>query len=171
MCRCCYSMQPSQHNVEQHTLSALRRHAWHRRSLPRVSKQHILAVWSHSRLTPSLLHMQMPAHFGAWTSSLQMVGLKWMVSLYNNHLNGILADEMGLGKTVQVGGRTQGICLYKALGGNRQGDAGREVAPVGCAAICCCDDVIMSWPCNCSAAGPCFVLSYGMHIFEFALKG
>ena len=31
-----------------------------------------------------------------------MVGLKWMVSLYNNHLNGILADEMGLGKTVQV---------------------------------------------------------------------
>jgi SNF2 family DNA or RNA helicase len=35
---------------------------------------------------------------------LQMVGLKWMVSLYNNHLNGILADEMGLGKTVQVSG-------------------------------------------------------------------
>ncbi len=27
----------------------------------------------------------------------QMVGLQWMVSLYNNHLNGILADEMGLG--------------------------------------------------------------------------
>ncbi len=25
----------------------------------------------------------------------QMVGLQWMVSLYNNHLNGILADEMG----------------------------------------------------------------------------
>ncbi|CAK9259395.1 unnamed protein product [Sphagnum jensenii] len=32
----------------------------------------------------------------------QMSGLQWMVSLYNNHLNGILADEMGLGKTVQV---------------------------------------------------------------------
>jgi hypothetical protein len=31
------------------------------------------------------------------------VGLEWMVSLYNNKLNGILADEMGLGKTVQVG--------------------------------------------------------------------
>ena len=27
----------------------------------------------------------------------QMVGLQWMVSLYNNHLNGILADEMGCG--------------------------------------------------------------------------
>ncbi|KAL3536805.1 hypothetical protein ACH5RR_000171 [Cinchona calisaya] len=32
----------------------------------------------------------------------QIVGLQWMLSLYNNKLNGILADEMGLGKTVQV---------------------------------------------------------------------
>lgn len=32
---------------------------------------------------------------------LQMIGLEWMVSLYNNGLNGILADEMGLGKTIQ----------------------------------------------------------------------
>lgn len=31
----------------------------------------------------------------------QLVGLQWMISLYNNKLNGILADEMGLGKTVQ----------------------------------------------------------------------
>ena len=27
----------------------------------------------------------------------QMKGLEWLVSLYNNKLNGILADEMGLG--------------------------------------------------------------------------
>eukprot|EP00891_Asterochloris_glomerata_P009938 jgi/Astpho2/9938/e_gw1.00152.85.1_t len=39
---------------------------------------------------------------GAQLREYQMVGLQWMVSLYNNHLNGILADEMGLGKTVQV---------------------------------------------------------------------
>ena len=32
----------------------------------------------------------------------QLVSLQWMISLYNNRLNGILADEMGLGKTVQV---------------------------------------------------------------------
>lgn len=32
----------------------------------------------------------------------QLVSLQWMISLYNNKLNGILADEMGLGKTVQV---------------------------------------------------------------------
>ena len=32
----------------------------------------------------------------------QIVSLQWMISLYNNRLNGILADEMGLGKTVQA---------------------------------------------------------------------
>jgi ATP-dependent helicase STH1/SNF2 len=32
----------------------------------------------------------------------QQAGLSWMVSLYNNKLNGILADEMGLGKTIQT---------------------------------------------------------------------
>ena len=31
-----------------------------------------------------------------------MKGLQWLVSLYNNKLNGILADEMGLGKTIQT---------------------------------------------------------------------
>lgn len=49
-------------------------------------------------LQPSLL---IPPK-GASLREYQMVGLQWMVSLYNNHLNGILADEMGLGKTVQV---------------------------------------------------------------------
>ncbi|RKP40168.1 SNF2 family N-terminal domain-containing protein [Dimargaris cristalligena] len=32
----------------------------------------------------------------------QLAGLEWMVSLYENGLNGILADEMGLGKTLQT---------------------------------------------------------------------
>lgn len=41
------------------------------------------------------------------------VGLEWMVSLYNNKLNGILADEMGLGKTVQV--RRRGCLLLLLL--------------------------------------------------------
>jgi SNF2 family DNA or RNA helicase len=35
-------------------------------------------------------------------SRYQLEGLEWMVSLYNNDLNGILADEMGLGKTIQT---------------------------------------------------------------------
>lgn len=38
---------------------------------------------------------------GGELKEYQVRGLEWMVSLYNNHLNGILADEMGLGKTIQ----------------------------------------------------------------------
>jgi len=39
---------------------------------------------------------------GGELKSYQVYGLNWMVSLYNNNLNGILADEMGLGKTIQT---------------------------------------------------------------------
>lgn len=39
---------------------------------------------------------------GGQLKEYQMKGLQWMVSLFNNHLNGILADEMGLGKTIQT---------------------------------------------------------------------
>lgn len=38
---------------------------------------------------------------GGELKEYQIKGLQWMVSLYNNKLNGILADEMGLGKTIQ----------------------------------------------------------------------
>ncbi|ODV92054.1 hypothetical protein CANCADRAFT_22566 [Tortispora caseinolytica NRRL Y-17796] len=39
---------------------------------------------------------------GGTLKEYQIRGLQWMVSLYNNNLNGILADEMGLGKTIQT---------------------------------------------------------------------
>ncbi|KAJ7585616.1 SNF2-family ATP dependent chromatin remodeling factor snf21 [Mycena floridula] len=39
---------------------------------------------------------------GGTLKEYQVKGLQWMVSLYNNRLNGILADEMGLGKTIQT---------------------------------------------------------------------
>ena len=39
---------------------------------------------------------------GAIMRSYQISGLEWLVSLYENGLNGILADEMGLGKTLQT---------------------------------------------------------------------
>ncbi|GAA6046906.1 hypothetical protein JCM3770_003422 [Rhodotorula araucariae] len=39
---------------------------------------------------------------GGELKGYQIKGLEWMVSLYNNHVNGILADEMGLGKTIQT---------------------------------------------------------------------
>lgn len=39
---------------------------------------------------------------GGQLRGYQLEGLQWMLSLFNNNLNGILADEMGLGKTIQV---------------------------------------------------------------------
>ena len=39
---------------------------------------------------------------GGTLKNYQVVGLQWLLSLYNNKLNGILADEMGLGKTIQT---------------------------------------------------------------------
>ena len=39
---------------------------------------------------------------GGTLKGYQIAGLEWLVSLYNNGLNGILADEMGLGKTIQT---------------------------------------------------------------------
>ena len=39
---------------------------------------------------------------GGTLKPYQMKGLEWLVSLFNNNLNGILADEMGLGKTIQT---------------------------------------------------------------------
>merc|ERR1711962_1711696 len=39
---------------------------------------------------------------GGTMRDYQIRGLNWMISLYENGINGILADEMGLGKTLQT---------------------------------------------------------------------
>lgn len=39
---------------------------------------------------------------GAILKDFQVDGVQWLISLYENGLNGILADEMGLGKTIQT---------------------------------------------------------------------
>ncbi|ORX52165.1 hypothetical protein BCR36DRAFT_286675 [Piromyces finnis] len=39
---------------------------------------------------------------GGTLRKYQVEGVEWLISLYDNGLNGILADEMGLGKTIQV---------------------------------------------------------------------
>jgi ATP-dependent DNA helicase len=44
----------------------------------------------------------LPLVTGGELRSYQLKGVRWLVSLYQNGLNGILADQMGLGKTVQV---------------------------------------------------------------------
>ncbi|KAK4569992.1 transcriptional regulator [Recurvomyces mirabilis] len=48
------------------------------------------------------VHVQSSNLVGGMLKEYQVKGLQWMISLYNNNLNGILADEMGLGKTIQT---------------------------------------------------------------------
>jgi len=54
---------------------------------------------------------------GGTLKEYQIKGLQWMISLYNNNLNGILADEMGLGKTIQ----TISLLTYLIRKKNQQG--------------------------------------------------
>ncbi|KAL6713151.1 transcriptional regulator [Lecanora helva] len=54
---------------------------------------------------------------GGILKEYQIKGLQWMISLYNNNLNGILADEMGLGKTIQ----TISLLTYLIRKKNQQG--------------------------------------------------
>ncbi len=49
------------------------------------------------------VHRTQPALVtGARMRDYQLDGTEWLISLYENGLNGILADEMGLGKTLQT---------------------------------------------------------------------
>ncbi|GAB2283065.1 ATP-dependent DNA helicase ddm1 [Dionaea muscipula] len=43
-----------------------------------------------------------PLLTGGQLKPYQLKGIKWMISLWQNGLNGILADQMGLGKTIQT---------------------------------------------------------------------
>ncbi|KAG5621111.1 hypothetical protein H5410_006329 [Solanum commersonii] len=43
-----------------------------------------------------------PLLTGGKLKSYQLKGVKWLISLWQNGLNGILADQMGLGKTIQT---------------------------------------------------------------------
>lgn len=45
---------------------------------------------------------QSPSFIKGTMRDYQLRGLNWMISLYENNINGILADEMGLGKTLQT---------------------------------------------------------------------
>ena len=59
----------------------------------------------------------------------QIEGLQWMVSLFNNNLNGILADEMGLGKTIQTISLIAYLMEYKDVTGPHLIVAPKAVLP------------------------------------------
>ncbi|GBG89175.1 hypothetical protein CBR_g48883 [Chara braunii] len=60
---------------------------------PHVEEDEAVRLEEQKLLTPLLT--------GGILKSYQLKGVKWLVSLWQNGLNGILADQMGLGKTVQ----------------------------------------------------------------------
>lgn len=51
---------------------------------------------------PTRLNAQPSILRGGSLKEFQILGLNWIISLYENGINGILADEMGLGKTIQT---------------------------------------------------------------------
>ena len=58
--------------------------------------------YNHAHRIREKVYCQSPLLVGGQLKQYQVSGLEWLVSLYNNNLNGILADEMGLGKTIQT---------------------------------------------------------------------
>lgn len=58
--------------------------------------------YSLAHSTLEIIKEQPKSLIGGTLKEYQLKGLEWLVSLYNNNLNGILADEMGLGKTIQT---------------------------------------------------------------------
>ncbi|KAG0626380.1 hypothetical protein M758_2G121300 [Ceratodon purpureus] len=57
-----------------------------------------------------------PLLTGGKLKGYQLKGIKWMISLWQNGLNGILADQMGLGKTVQTIGLLSHLKSKKIYG-------------------------------------------------------
>ena len=53
-------------------------------------------------LTENIVTTKIPTLLRGKLRDYQHIGLDWLVSLFNQGLNGILADEMGLGKTIQT---------------------------------------------------------------------
>jgi SNF2 family DNA or RNA helicase len=68
--------------------------------------RNLLNVSSNIRIYHYLIGMRLiPACVdvaGGTLRDYQIQGLNWMISLFENGINGILADEMGLGKTLQT---------------------------------------------------------------------
>ena len=50
----------------------------------------------------AMIFTETPPYIQGQMRDYQVHGLNWMISLYENGINGILADEMGLGKTLQT---------------------------------------------------------------------
>lgn len=87
----------------------------------------------------------------------QLVGLDWLVTLYDKNLNGILADEMGLGKTIQTVSLLAHLACEKMIWGPHL-----VIVPTS---------VILNWEMECKKWCPAFkVLTYFGNAKERAEK-
>ena len=66
---------------------------------------------------PTRLNVQPSILTGGTLKEFQIIGLNWLISLYENGINGILADEMGLGKTIQTIGLIGFLKEFKKIHG------------------------------------------------------
>ena len=73
----------------------------------------------------------------------QAKGIRWLIALYSNGLNGILADQMGLGKTVST---LRSKRLGRAQAGSGVGLWGQHTKAEPCkaksAAVCVAQQVV-----------------------------
>jgi len=64
----------------------------------------------------------------------QLAGVTWLISLYQNGLNGILADQMGLGKTVSHTRLLLLMMMVLMMVPNAHSAA--SLAPASCHCVC-----------------------------------
>ncbi|KAF0977864.1 hypothetical protein FDP41_003186 [Naegleria fowleri] len=71
------------------------------------AQKKLKSVFSKSKIlqtaNQTILKYEQPKYLtGTTLRDYQLMGVNWLISLYENGVNGILADEMGLGKTIQT---------------------------------------------------------------------
>ncbi|SNX86342.1 related to proliferation associated SNF2-like protein [Melanopsichium pennsylvanicum] len=87
--------------LNQDDLEAAKEQADQANKKPKIDAPHI-ADTKQNNANESGRRNQPKLVTGAKMREYQLDGLEWLISLYENGLNGILADEMGLGKTLQT---------------------------------------------------------------------
>ncbi|XP_060530659.1 chromatin-remodeling complex ATPase chain Iswi isoform X1 [Cylas formicarius] len=75
----------------------------HRHRKTEQEEDEELLAETNAKCKPTIRFETSPFYIkGGEMRDYQIRGLNWMISLYENGINGILADEMGLGKTLQT---------------------------------------------------------------------
>ncbi|XP_058829713.1 probable global transcription activator SNF2L1 isoform X2 [Topomyia yanbarensis] len=80
-------------------------------------RKHQDTVEEHQNDSNESYFAKSPSFINGQMRDYQIEGLNWLISMYNNGINGILADEMGLGKTLQAIAMLGYLRHYKKIKG------------------------------------------------------